>query len=65
MEHNKWGDSVSSKMGRPKVNNPKNIDVKVRFDEATHEKMLKYCDKNNLTKTEMIRKGVDLLLDKK
>lgn len=52
-------------MGRPKVNNPKNIDVKVRFDETTHKKILEYCNKTNLTKTEVIRKGVDLLLDKK
>ena len=52
-------------MGRPKVNNPKNIDVKVRFDETTHNRLLEYCDKNNLTKTEVIRKGVKLLLDEK
>ncbi|EQE37877.1 ribbon-helix-helix, copG family protein [Clostridioides difficile CD38] len=50
-------------MGRPKVDNPKNIDVKVRFDENTHKKLLDYCEKENLTRTEAIRKGVDLLLE--
>ncbi|ENY8714482.1 CopG family transcriptional regulator [Clostridioides difficile] len=54
---------MSSKMGRPKVDNPKNIDVKVRFDENTHKKLLDYCEKENITRTEAIRKGVDLLLE--
>ncbi len=56
---------MSSKMGRPKVNNPKNVDVKVRFDENTHKKLLDYCEKENITRTEAIRKGVDLLLENK
>ena len=38
---------MSSKMGRPKVDNPKNIDVKVRFDENTHKKLLDYYKKKS------------------
>ena len=55
---------MSPRTGRPKVDNPKNIDVKVRFDEQTHEKLLAYCDKHGITKTEAIRAGVALLLEK-
>ena len=53
---------MSPKTGRPKVKNPKNIDVKVRFDKDLHEKLLNYCNSHNLTRTEAIRTGVHLLL---
>lgn len=56
---------MSSKIGRPKVDNPKNIDVKVRFDEETNKKLLKYCEEHKITRTEAIRQGVYLLLNKK
>lgn len=49
-------------MGRPKADNPKNIDVKVRFDENTHKELLKYCDENDITRTEAIRNGVSKLM---
>lgn len=63
MEHKKRGDVMSSKkIGRPKSLNPKDIDVKVRFDKELHAKLLKYCEKHNITRTEAIRQGVHLLL---
>lgn len=52
----------SKKMGRPKSTNPKDIDVKVRFDKETNEKLLKYCEEHNITRAEAIRQGVHLLL---
>ena len=56
---------MSPKMGRPKADNPKNIDVKVRFDEETHNKLMQYCKEHNLSRTDALRKGVQLLLDDK
>lgn len=57
---------MSPKMGRPKINNPKEFDVKVRFDKITHDKILKYSKENQITKADTIRRGVNLLLgDKK
>lgn len=56
---------MSAKMGRPKVENPKEFDVKVRFDKETHDKILKYSEENKITKADTIRKGVNLLLGKK
>ncbi|MEE1204068.1 MAG: ribbon-helix-helix domain-containing protein [Bacteroidales bacterium] len=56
---------VSPKTGRPKAENPKNINVKVRFDKALYEKLDLYCQENKITKTEAIRKGIDLLLSNK
>lgn len=53
---------MSPRTGRPKAENPKDIDVKVRFDKELHEKLLQYCQDNNITRTEAIRRGVHLLL---
>ena len=53
-----------SAMGRPKSDNPKSNDIKVRLDDATHEKLMAYCQKHNITKAEAIRQGIHLLLSK-
>lgn len=64
MEHRKEVRKITTpkKIGRPKAKNPKNVDIKVRFDEKTNEKILGYCKRNNITRTEMLRNGVELLL---
>lgn len=56
---------MSSKMGRPVIGEPKINDVKVRLDSSTHKALLDYCQKNNITKAEAIRKGIHLLLQAK
>ena len=50
--------------GRPKAENPKTIEIKARIDEETNKKLINYCEKNNTNKTEVIRKGIDLVLRK-
>lgn len=54
---------MSPRTGRPKMENPKDIDVKVRFDKEMHEKLLEYCQEHGITRTEAIRKAVQTLLD--
>lgn len=54
---------MSPRTGRPKVENPKDVDVKVRFDREMHEKLLAYCQEHSITRTEAIRKAVQELLD--
>lgn len=57
---------LSPRTGRPKAENPKSIDIKVRLDEATNEKLLKYCDNHSLTRAEVMRKGLlELLAEEK
>ena len=55
---------MSSKLGRPVIGNPKTNDVKVRLDDETHNKLLKYCEEKGITKAEAIRQGIHLLLKK-
>lgn len=54
---------MSPRTGRPKSENPLNVDVKVRLDRATSEKLDDYCKKHGITRTEAIRKGIHLLLE--
>lgn len=59
------GDNLSPRTGRPKSENPKDIDIKVRIDQITNQKLLNYCDNHGITRTEAIRQGIHLLLAKK
>ena len=55
---------LSPRTGRPKAENPKTVDLKVRLDEKTYEKLLLYCNNHNLTRAEALRKGLSELLSK-
>lgn len=56
---------MSPRTGRPIIGAKKDVDVKVRFDSETNEKLLKYCEKNGITRAEAIRQSVNLLLSEK
>lgn len=53
---------MSPRIGRPKADNPKDIDLKVRVDKNTNDALEKYSKKNNITKAETVRRGIKLLL---
>ena len=53
---------MSPRTGRPKSENPLNVDVKVRLDSETSRRLDDYCKKHGITRTEAIRKGIHLLL---
>ncbi len=52
-----------SKVGRPKIDNPKGITVKGRIDVHKSEELAVYCKEHNTTVTEVIRRGIDLVLE--
>ena len=56
---------MSPRTGRPKKENPKNNDIKVRLDDATHERLLKYCEEHQISKAEAVRQGIYLVLQQK
>lgn len=53
---------MSPRTGRPKIQNPKSNDVKVRLDDKTIIELDNYCLKKGITRAEAIRKGIHLLL---
>lgn len=56
---------MSPRTGRPKVENPKRNDVKVRLDDETSKRLDEYCAEHGVTRAEAIRKGIHLLLAQK
>lgn len=56
---------MSTKIGRPKVDSPKNIRYSIRLDGETEQQLIDYCSTHNITKGEAIRQGIHLLLNKK
>ncbi|WP_122788838.1 CopG family transcriptional regulator [Intestinibacillus sp. Marseille-P6563] len=54
---------MSPRTGRPKAENPLNVNLKVRFDQETNNRLLDYCEKHGVTRTEAIRRGIHLLLE--
>lgn len=52
-------------MGRPKVDNPKCNDLKVRVDDETLRQLDEYCAAHEITRAEAVRQGVHLLLAQK
>ena len=46
------------KKGRP-TKNPLIHDVKVRLSEDTHEKLLKYCEQNQIEKAKVVRNWIE------
>lgn len=56
---------MSPRTGRPKAEKPKTIEVKARIDEETNKRLVDYCKKNDTNKTEVVRKGIELVLGNK
>ncbi len=56
---------MSPKIGRPKSENPKSIKYSIRLDEETETKLRNYCEENDITKGEAIRKGICILTEDK
>lgn len=50
-----------AKAGRPKIDNPKAQKLSFRLDESTVRILDTYCEKNNITRSEAIRIGVEAL----
>ena len=57
------GGILMAKMGRPKSSSPKLRSVGIRLTDEESEKLKKYASKHNLTITEVLLKGMRLLLE--
>ncbi len=56
---------MSPKMGRPKSDAPKHIRYSIRLDDETEKRLVEYCEKNNITRGEAVRRAINLLLAEK
>lgn len=55
---------MSPRTGRPVIGARKDVDLKVRIDKETNERLQEYCKQNNILRAEAIRQGINLLLSK-
>ena len=55
----------NKKMGRPKAENPKNHDMKVRLDDVMYNALQNYCSEHGVKPTEAVRTAINLLTNKK
>ena len=64
MSLHKGGGIISEKkkMGRP-TNSPKDTMFRVRLDEEYAEKLNESADKLQISKSDVVRKGIDLVHD--
>ena len=53
-----------AKMGRPKVDNPRNHKVSVRFTKEEYEKLKLYAESHSMTLAETLIKGVENIISK-
>lgn len=56
---------MSPRTGRPKADKPLTVEVKARIDVETNDKLVEYCEKNGVTRTEVVRKGIEMVLNEK
>lgn len=56
--------SSPKKMGRPKVEKPKEIKYSIRTDEETERRLERYCAEFNITKGEVYRRALSEFLDR-
>ena len=54
---------MSRQIGRPKSNMPKDIMVRVRLDKEYTERLDKCSEKLQISKSEVIRRGIDMVSD--
>lgn len=52
---------MSPRTGRPKVEKPKDIQLKIRADQQTIDDLAFCCEKLNKTKSDVIRLGIQMV----
>ena len=53
---------MSAKLGRPKLENPNTLRISVRINQLMLNELDRYCDEYNISSSEALRRGFDLLL---
>lgn len=54
-----------TRLGRPRLDNPKRNRITLRFDDEEFRKLKERARRSNLTITETVRKGVEYMLASK
>lgn len=55
---------MNSKMGRPKLENAKDIKLQVRVDKVTAERLWDYCNAHGTNISDVAREGFKIILSR-
>ncbi|MFQ7096086.1 MAG: ribbon-helix-helix protein, CopG family [Christensenellales bacterium] len=55
---------MSPRTGRPKVENAKTEKMSICLNQTSKQKLEEYCKRENVSRSEAIRRGIDLLTEK-
>lgn len=55
------GDDYISPAGRPPKENPRNVNLNIRITKNESEKIQSCADRLNMTRTDTIMKGIDMV----
>jgi len=55
-------ERVSAHVGRPRVKNRKDVKYSIRLDEEMEKRLRRYCERVGITKGELIRRGIEMIL---
>ena len=53
---------TKKKMGRPKKDNPRNVNVQIRYTQDEYDRLKECADRNDLPITQLIRQGTELIV---
>ena len=56
---------MSPRTGRPKAEKPLTVEVKARIDVETNKRLVEYCKSKKVTRTEVVREGIEKVLNEK
>lgn len=55
-------EATKKKMGRPIIGKPKTVEIRTRVDEDLSNQINFYCEKKKITRSDFLRKGIDMVL---
>ena len=55
---------MTPKIGRPPLSNPNSKNLTIRLNGELLKRLDEYCEKNNVTKGEVVRKGINAVIKK-
>ena len=55
---------MSPRTGRPKTGNAKDVVIRCRISKELNERIEQYCKENNVTKTDVMIKGIETVIKK-
>ena len=61
--HTKGSENMCAKMGRPKIDNPKNERIMIRATKEDKQLLEDCCEKTGMTQHDVVMKGIKMVYE--